>query len=373
LSGMAVRRAFSEAPKLRRERLRKCFRRAGIDALLATEPNNVRYLTGFTGDDSALLVTAKGNDFVTDGRYTTQAGKEIRGSHIITRKKGMMETVAILTRAAQALRLGVEAGAMTLSVCGELRSHLRDTQIIETNNLVEDLRIIKDASELQHIEKAIAIAESAFAQVRLLVRPGVTERQLGEELDARMRRLGADDRAFPTIVLAAERAALPHGQPSDRRIREGDLVLFDWGARRNFYCCDLTRVVFVHRISTKQRAVYEAVLSAQKAALRKVAAGVSACEPDVAARESLKRSRRSRFFTHSLGHGVGLQIHEAPGLRSTESRVLRSGMVVTVEPGVYLPGYGGVRIEDMVLVTSAAKGGCRLLTSAPKALSDIIV
>jgi Xaa-Pro aminopeptidase len=354
----------------RRQKLLKQLRRARIDALLVTEPHNVRYLTGFTGDDSALLLSGRRTVFLTDGRYTTQARQEIGRLSIVTRRHGMMQTAARVARNLGVKRLGVEPAALTLAAFRELQRHAKRIEIVEAPELAEKLRLVKDRRELARIADAVRIAQQAFQAVRSMVQPGVTEKALAAALESAMLRLGADSAAFPIIVVAGERSALPHGQPSTRRLKPGDAVTFDWGARKNGYNCDLTRVLFVHRMSLSQRHLYETILKAQKAALRRVRAGAVAGRLDAAARRWLNRRRLGKYFTHGLGHGVGLQVHEAPVIRKGTGARLCAGTVFTIEPGVYLPRRQGMRIEDMVRVP---RSGCRVLTSLPKGLGDVVV
>jgi len=354
----------------RRDRVRGKFRAAGIDALLVTGTENVRYLTGFTGDESALLVTGSQALLLTDARYTTQAREEVRGVEVWCRRTALMPFAAEVARRAGVRRLGVESARLALAEYRALERAMRGTQMVETTGLVEALRERKAPAEVAEIEAAVRIAETAFQQVRPQVRPGVTERALATALECALMEAGAEGAAFRPIVLVQERAALPHGRPTERRLAEGEAVLFDWGARRNGYVSDLTRVLFVHRIPGRYRRIYEAVLDAQAAALRAIRPGASVGDADRAARRSLKRHRRAKYFTHSLGHGVGMEVHEAPAVSEKSRTVLRAGMVFTVEPGVYYPGRIGVRIEDMVVV---GRGGYRLLSRLPKRPDDVVV
>jgi len=345
----------------RRERLRGKFRRAGIDALLVTGTENVRYLTGFTGEDTALLVTRSLEFLLTDARYTTQAREEARGVEVCCRRKALMPFAAGVARREGVRRLGVESARLTLAEYRALERAARVVEVVETGGLVEALRLRKDAAEVARIE-------AAFELVRPLVRPGVTERGLAAALECALLEAGADGAAFRPIVLAQERAALPHGRPGERRLAEGEAVLFDWGARLNGYVSDLTRVLFVHRIPGRYRRIYEAVLDAQAAALRAIRPGESVGDVDRAARRSLEH--RARYFSHSLGHGVGMEVHEAPAVSGKSRAALRAGMVFTVEPGVYYPGRIGVRIEDMAVV---GPRGCRILSHLPRRPDEVVV
>ncbi len=358
-----------ERATARRKRLRAKFGAAGIDALFVSNPHNVRYLTGFSGDDSALLMTGADDVLLTDSRYTQQAGDELDGVEIFTRKGPMTHAAAQIAGERGVKRLGIEAASLTARARDDLAGRAEKSEIVNTAGLVEELRPRKDPDEIKRMKAAVEIAESAFESIRPLVKPGVSELELARELEIAMLRLGAQQRAFETIVLAGDRAAMPHGRPGGRRLKSGDPVLFDWGARLGFYNCDLTRMLFVHKIGKIHKKVYEAALRAQKAALDSIKAGVPAGKVDAAARESLREDKLDKYFTHGVGHGVGLEVHEMPGVRESETRELRMGMVLTVEPGVYMPGRLGVRIEDMVQVS---RDGCRILTGAPKDLDELV-
>lgn len=358
-------------PRPRRiQRLRRSFRRLRVDAALITGASNVTWLTGFTGDSSALLLTRDAALFLTDGRYTEQAEHETSGLEIVRRKRGMMDLAARQTRRLGVRRLGIESSHMSVASHVLLVRSAGGTEVKPMDAAVERLRQVKDATEKQRIREAIHIAEQAFAQVRQAVRPGRTEKELARMLEAAMTDLGAECPAFPTIVAAAERTSLPHAQPTDRAIESGDAVLFDWGARRNGYASDLTRMLYVDTIASFYARVHPQVLEAQRRALRAARPGLTADSLDRAARDFLKSKRRGKYFSHSLGHGIGLQVHEGPTISAMSRTELRPGMVFTVEPGVYLPGRGGVRIEDDVLVTG---NGSQTLTSAPKSLRHSIL
>ena len=351
----------------------KSFRKAGIDALLVSGPHNVRYLSGFTGEDSALLVSRRRSVLITDGRFTTQAAQEVGrspGCGIITRRKGMMETVAETARRLGVKRLGVESAAVTLAEFRRLERLARPFSLVETAELVEKRRLVKGADEVAMIEAAVKVAEAAFRRCGLWSGRGSPKRKLAAALEEAISEQGGDGVAVPLIVLSGERAALPHGHPTDRQVRVGEPVLFDWRPVVKGYVSDLTRVLFVHRMSPHQRHLYESVLDSQACALRRIRPGMVAGKLDEVARKRLAKSRLGRFFTHGLGHGVGLQVHEAPRISAGSGERLRAGMVFTVEPGAYQPGRIGIRIEDMALVTSS---GCRVLSSLPKKPDDVIV
>lgn len=356
----------------RRDRLRRLISRAGVEALLVTNFTNVTYLTGFTGDDSYLLVRERGEMLVSDPRYATQLGEECPGLDLCIRPPGltMHKAVGKLVHRAKIGRLGGEADSMTLDLRDRLAGELPKTEIVPVGGLVEHLRELKDADEVARIREAIWYAEKAFGVLRATLRPEKTEKQVADELEHQLRLFGARGCSFPTIVAAGPRAALPHARTTGNPIGNADFVLVDWGADGNLYKSDLTRVLVTGRISPKLERVYGVVLKAQQQAMAAIRPGAIAQEVDAIARRVIGEAGFGRYFGHGLGHGLGLEIHEAPRLAAKMPTVLRPGMVVTVEPGIYLPGWGGVRIEDDVLVT---RTGYEVLTSVPKTLEAMVV
>ena len=355
----------------RRERLRKRFRSLRVGGLLVSNMHNVRYLSGFTGEDSALLMSGEGDVLVTDSRFTEQAGEEAQGVAVVTRRRrSLMAAVASRARQAEIARLGFEARALTVRAHGELGDRARRMELVPTTGEVEQLRQIKDRYEVAAIEQAVRAAEGAFQDVRHLIRPRVTEIDLARALEVAMLQRGAEAPAFPTIVAFAERASLPHARPTKRRLRSGEAVLVDWGARVDFYNSDLTRVLFLDKIPRLLEHIYRVTLAAQGTALRRIGTGISSQQADAVARRYIARKGYGRHFRHNLGHGIGLEVHEDPGLRRGGERTLQPGMVVTVEPGIYVPRRGGVRIEDMVLIR---RSGPRVLTQAPRSLRSALI
>lgn len=356
----------------RRDRLRHLLRRPGADALLVTNFTNVTYLTGFTGDDSYLLVRARGETLISDPRYTTQLQEECPGLDLAIRPPGVTMQTAIgkLARRAKLGRLGVEADSMTLGLRDRISREMPKTEIVALGGPVEHLRERKDADEIARIRQAIWYAEKAFGVLRASLRPEKTEKQMADEMEQQLRLFGARGCSFPTIVAAGPRAALPHARATANTIGNVDFVLVDWGADGNLYKSDLTRVLITGKISPKLERVYRVVLSAQEQAMAAIRPGIVAQDVDAIARGVIADAGFGRYFGHGLGHGLGLEIHEAPRLAAKMTTVLRPGMVVTVEPGIYLPGWGGVRIEDDVLVT---RSGYEVLTSVPKTLEEMVV
>ena len=357
----------------RQKRIRQLIEKQNVSALLVTHPPNIRYLTGFTGSSAALIIPKSGTpQFFTDGRYTEQARKEVAGAKI------RIATLGPLREAAAAV--GTITGA--LAVEGD---HLSVTQfqglrkwagkpLKPLGALIERLRTIKEPAELSLIQKAINLASSVFDAVIPELVPGVLESAIAAEIEYMSKRLGADGMSFETIVAAGKRSALPHGRASNSPIPARGFVVCDFGVMISGYCSDMTRTVHVGRPDRRAESVYQAVLGAQLAGIKAVKGGVETSEVDYAARKVLEKAGLGGYFTHSTGHGVGLEIHEIPGLRKrpkssgtkkVKPDLLEPGMVVTIEPGVYIPGWGGVRIEDMVLVTA---NGCEVLTPTAKEL-----
>jgi Xaa-Pro aminopeptidase len=343
----------NERTARRRRAIVRRLRRAKLEALLVTKPENVRYLSGFTGEDSWLLVARGRSVLITDGRFAEQAEREAPDVELKLREDGMVATTADLLRHGDLGRAGFEPGSMSVLTHAALREKLRRRDRLEAvEGWVEKLRAVKDAGEVEAIRRSLRIAERSWREtVREALEAGRTERFLAGHLEWTMRRRGADGTAFDTICAAGAHASLPHARPGGRKARPGDAVLFDWGARRDGYNCDLTRVVALDRMPPEIRAIYGVVLSAQRRAIDAVAPGVRCSEVDRAARSWITAKGYGEAFGHGTGHGVGLEIHEAPSFKARSAGRLRAGMVVTIEPGIYLPGVGGVRIEDMVLVT----------------------
>lgn len=349
----------------RLDALRSRFPELGVDALVVTNLTNVRYLCGFTGSSAVLVVRPDDAVFVTDGRYTTQSEHELSNAGVEAEIEISSEgpEVAAAKAASSARRLGLEADSVSWASQRRWASELFDGELVPTRDAVEDLRLVKDAGEVARIRSACAIADGALQRVkgRLLDRP--TEKDFARELEGEMMRLGAADLSFDTIVAAGPNGARPHHQPSDRPIAEGDLVVIDFGALVDGYHSDMTRTFCVGDVGPDRSRMVEVVTDAQAAGAEAVAAGVEAAEVDRRCRDVISEAGWSEAFLHGTGHGVGLDIHEEPRVSVRSAATLRAGHVVTVEPGVYLPDLGGVRVEDTVLVTDT---GCERLTLAPK-------
>ncbi len=356
----------------RRSRLRRLLRSTAVDALLVTNFPNVTYLTGFTGDDSFLLLTPKDEVMISDGRYTQQLSEECPDVDIDIRKPGteMLTAVARNVSSVKISKLGIEGASMTVAFCSALSKELTRVEILATSNLVEQLREIKDRGEVDQIRSAIDMAQRAFGVVRASLRPERTEKEIAYDLEHQIRLFGGTSCSFVPIVGVGPRGALPHARLSDCRIGDSDFVLIDWGARGELYVSDLTRVLVTGKISPKLERVYGVVLKAQLAGIAAIKPGAVMKDVDAAARGVIEKAGFGKRFTHGLGHGIGLEIHEAPRLAANQERKLKAGMVITVEPGIYLPGWGGVRIEDDILVT---RTGHEVLSSVPKEFGDCIL
>jgi Xaa-Pro aminopeptidase len=356
----------------RRDRLRRTIRKQGVDALLVTNFTNVTYLTGFRGDDSYLLVRRDGDVIISDGRYTIQLVEECPGLDVHIRRPGvkMLESAAKVIGQAKLRRLGIEGDSMTVSLRDGIAEKRPKLEIVPTRGLVERLRQIKDKQEIAQIRRAVWLAEKAFGVIRATLRPEMTEKQVADELEHQLRLFGAQRSGFPTIVAVGPRAALPHASPGGGEVGSSDFVLIDWGADEGLYKSDLTRVLVTGRISPKLERIYRVVFRAQQKAIAAIRPGAVAQDVDRAARQVISDARLGRRFGHGLGHGFGLEVHEAPRLGANSRVELKPGMVVTVEPGVYLPGWGGVRIEDDVLVTRA---GHEVLTTLSRELEEAVV
>lgn len=352
--------------------MRRLLRGTGAGGLLVTHPANVTYLTGFTGDSSYLLLMPHDEVMISDGRYAQQLAEECPGLDTAIRRPGveLLPMTARVVGAAKLHKLAIEAASMTVAFSAGLSKQLPRLEIVPTTALVEGLREIKDREEVAQIRQAIDLAERAFAIVRASLSPERTEKQIAHDLEHQIRSLGGTGCSFTPIVGVGPRGALPHARLSDHRIEESDLMLIDWGARGELYVSDLTRVLVTGRISTKLERVYGVVLRAQQAAISAIRPGAVLKEIDAAARGVIVDAGLGKFFRHGLGHGIGLEIHEGPRFAPNQEGQLKAGMVVTVEPGVYLPRWGGIRIEDDVLVT---RTGCEVLSHLAKELDDCVV
>ncbi|MCA9241969.1 MAG: aminopeptidase P family protein, partial [Planctomycetales bacterium] len=335
----------------RREKLQKLVRKGKCDALLVTNFTNVTYLTGFTGDDSYLLVGCDHVVLISDMRYETQLGNECPGLDLIIRAPGqeMLPTAVDAVKASKAKRMGVEADSMTVGLRDKLAEKLTGVDLAPLDGLVEELRVVKDKHEIDATRVACEQARRAFEVVKAGLTPQMTELDIAAELEYQARRFGAKGLSFPPIIAVGPQAALPHASPGKKRVEEADFTLFDWGANEGLYISDLTRMVVTGSVSARFEKLYNLVLKAQLAGIEAIKPGAKCKDVDAAARKVIEKAGYGKQFGHGLGHGTGLEVHEAPRLAKTWDLELKPGMIVTVEPGVYFPGWGGIRIEDDVL------------------------
>ncbi len=356
----------------RRNKVRRALKKQGIAGLLVSSFPNVTYLTGFTGDDSHLLIYPGGEILVTDSRYTTQLAEQCPGLDLYVRRsdQSMAEAAAKLIRRMKLGQVGIEADSMTVGHRDRLAADLPRTELVSTAGVVENLRMIKDREEIEQIRRAVRVAEKAFAVVWASLRPEDTEKAIAARLEHQMRLFGAEASSFRPIVAVGPRAALPHASPGEETVGSSNLLLIDWGAELGCYKSDLTRVLLTDRISPKLERIYRVVFRAQLKAIAAIRPGITVGQVDRTARAYIEKAGFGRKFGHGLGHGIGLEVHEAPRLGPNRTLVLQPGMVVTIEPGIYLPGFGGVRIEDDVLVT---RSGHEVLSTVPKQIDEVVV
>lgn len=352
----------------RQGKLRQHLAGSRFDALLLGHLPNIRYLCGFTGSAGLLLVEDAGSVFFTDVRYDTQAHEEVKAAKVVIARKSPLEALADFLgkrrRRTKGWTVGIESEHFTVAEKSRLNK-LRPSGVTlkDAPAIVERARMVKDEDEIRQIRAAAEFGAKLFDRTLEVMRPGIKEIEVAAEMELAARRGGAEEMSFPTIVASGARSALPHGRASEKPITPGAFVVCDFGVILSGYCSDQTRTVWVGSISKDARPAYEAVLEAQESAIQAVRPGITVGEVDSAARKVLQRAGLGPYFTHSTGHGVGLEIHEIPRVAQGQPEVLQSGMVITIEPGVYFPGKWGVRIEDMVVVT---EGGCEVLTPTSK-------
>ncbi len=337
-----------------------------IEAFVIYKFVNVTYITGFTGDDSVALVTHDKAIFITDGRYTEQAQKEVKDFEVIEHKTGIKEVLKEYIKTLEIKKLAFEEN-ISYGQYRELKE-LLEIELIPQANLVETLRMVKDEEEIENIKKAQNITDRAFEHLLKFIKVGMTEKEVALELEYFMKKQGAEDLSFDTIVASGKRSSLPHGKASEKVIEKGDFVTIDFGCKVGGYCSDMTRTIVMGKASEKQKEIYNIVLEAQQKAIDNIRAGITSKEADLLARSVIEEKGYGQYFSHSLGHGVGLEVHEAPSLSFKKEEILKEGAIVTVEPGIYIPDFGGVRIEDMVLLK---EDGVINLTKSPKYLIEL--
>lgn len=346
------------------ENLRKALAHNNIDGLLITNEYNRRYMTGFTGTAGVAIVTKEDAVFITDFRYTEQAKKQVKDFRIVQHEGIIVKEVANQAELMGIKSLGFEKDTMTYGLFETYKSLVK-AELVPLSGLIEKIRLIKTEQEINIIKVACEIADNAFTHILDFIKPGITELEVSNELEFFMRKQGATASSFDTIVASGVRSALPHGVATDKVIEKGDFVTLDFGAIYNGYVSDITRTIAVGKPSEKLVEMYEIVLASQLLAIEKVGPGMTGIEADAVARDYLKSKGYGEAFGHSTGHGIGLEVHEGPALSFRSETVLEPNMVVTIEPGIYLPGIGGVRIEDDILITET---GNEKLTHSKKEL-----
>lgn len=347
---------------------RKLMDEKGMECALIYSDVNRNYLTGFTGDESYIVITKNDAVFITDSRYTEQAHNQVAGFEIRRYDTKITDYLIDTIKPLGCRNLGFEESLMTYDMYETLKKGLPEIEFVKMEGLVEKLRIVKDDSEIAKIQKAAGIADEAFSHMLGFIKAGMTEKEVGMELEFKMRRLGASGLSFTSIVASGKRSSLPHGTATEKVIEYGDLLTLDFGCIYEGYCSDMTRTIVVGKANDKQKEIYNIVLSANEAVLEAVRPGLTGVELDMVARDIIGRKGYGDCFGHGLGHGVGMQIHELPMVSKKGLLTLKKNMVITDEPGIYIPGFGGVRIEDLLLVT---EDGCSRFSHSEKKLLEI--
>ncbi len=353
--------------KRRMNELRKRINENRAQGFLIFSLPNIRYLIGYTGSNGLLFVGERAV-FVTDFRYEEQAKKEVESAMVLITKSPLFERLTKSTGFKKVKNILFEAKHISYEDFMDIRKKTRDKKWKASKGIVEGMREVKEEEEIKKIKKACEITISVFEEVLKLLRPGIKENDIAAEIDYQMKKKGADKPSFDTIVVSGEKSAMPHGKPGERRLKKGDFVTLDFGAVYKGYHADFTRTVVIGKASKKQKKIYEIVKKAQEEAINRIKPGMLCKEADSIAREVIKKEGYGKYFGHSLGHGVGLEIHELPRLSFLSNSKIRENSVVTIEPGVYLPDFGGVRIEDTVVVR---KNGIEVLTKFTKELIEI--
>jgi Xaa-Pro aminopeptidase len=349
----------------RLETIRSKIKENEIDGILITKRENYTYLSGFTGSSAYLVITSDSADLITDFRYIEQATKQAPLFNIIKYKGNVAIEINNALKRNNVEKLGFESIDLTYDKYEDYSSKFEVKELIPLKNIIESIRMIKDSEELQFIKKAVEIADGAFLNVLPLIKPGILETEVSAEIEYFMKKQGAQGSSFQTIVASGARSAMPHGVASNKEIKNGDVIIMDYGAIYQGYCSDITRTIFLGKPDEKMTKIYDIVLRAQKEALNGSHKGLKGREIDSIAREIINNSGYEKNFGHGLGHGVGLEIHEEPRFAPSDDNTMENGMVVTVEPGIYVEGYGGVRIEDMIVIKDDQP---EILTRATKEL-----
>lgn len=352
----------------RLENFRKHLKELNLDAALISNDYNRNYLTGFTGDESYILITEEKAYFITDSRYTLQAKEEVKQYDVLEYKNNIEEFINNLLIENSITSVGIEEDYVTLKTYELYKNVFKNVKIAKLGSTIKDLRVIKDEHEIELISKAAEIADKAFNHILSFIKVGVSEIDIAIELEFYMKKLGASGLSFTSIVASGVRSALPHGIATSKKIEKGDFVTLDFGCIYKGYCSDMTRTVVVGNATPDQKEIYNIVLNANIEALKCIKPGIKCFELDSIARDIIIKGGYGDNFGHGLGHGVGAEIHESPRVSPKSQEILKPGMVITDEPGIYIEGFGGVRIEDLVVVTD---NGYKVLSNSPKELIEI--
>jgi Xaa-Pro aminopeptidase len=354
--------------KMRQRSARQILDLNDLNGILFSSLESIRYLCGFTGSDGAFLLTRKESFFFTDSRYWTQAEEEVKGSQIIHYKK-KLDGIASLLLDLKLKRVGFESTSLTFSSHRSLLEKLANAvELIPLEDEIKSLRVVKDAQELASIRAAIDISSNAFLHINEILKEGATEREIALEMEFFMKRNGAEAISFDIIVASGKRSALPHGKATDKKIERGDLILIDFGSKYRGYHSDQTRTVVCGKPSSEQKRIYQVVREAHDKAIEVIRPAIPFHEVDAAARNHIREKGYGEYFGHGTGHGIGFAVHEEPVINMENKGLVQDGMVFTIEPGIYIPDWGGIRIEDMIRVTPQ---GAEVLTSLPEELREI--
>jgi len=355
--------------KIRIKKLQQKLAAENIDALLVSDLAHIRYLVGFTGSSALLFVFRKQAHFFTDFRYKSQSAKQVQGATIHIVKRQLVADAAELDELQRPyIKVGYESEYMTQATLTRFQAILNTTVFLPTTGLVEDLAMVKDKDELAAIKGAVKISDIAFERILGIMKPGVREDEIAAELEYQMKMLGSSKPSFESIIASGWRAALPHGIASSKKLKKGEFVTLDFGATYDGYVSDITRTVVIGKATSRQKKIYDIVSKAQLKAIGAARAGISGAKVDAVARKIITKAGYGKKFGHGLGHGIGLVVHEMPRLSPEANGILQPGNVVTIEPGIYIPNWGGVRIEDDVVIT---RSGCKVLNKAPKELIEL--
>lgn len=347
----------------RLEKLRSQFESLHISAFLVTFPPHLRYVSGFSGSNGIGIVTERSAFLLTDGRYKTQVKEEVKGWKVFIANDGLLHEIQRRKLFRSGMRIGFDGNNLPFEQYRQFKRMFPKVKFLPQVDVIETIAAVKDADEIKKIQHAVAITDKTFAEILTIIKPGISELDIAAEISYLQRTYGSESDAFETIVASGERSALPHGRASSKKLRRGELVTLDFGCVYQGYHSDLTRTIALGTPKTEAKQIYFVVHDAQQKAIEAAKDGMKTRELDAVARDHIKRNGYGKFFQHSLGHGIGLQIHEPPRISAMSKGILQRGNVVTIEPGIYIPKFGGVRIEDDILITD---GSCEVLTTSPK-------